>query len=83
MAAKIKKSETLHETETNESNPKFIEMQRQMQCLTTVRLTIFQYRKACDTLNNHNYNESTEITEQNSKITFPSPQAPSPCKYRL
>ena len=56
---KKKKSETtLQQTEMDKSHPKFIEMQKLIQCLTT--------HVTCNTLSNRSDNESTKIAEQNS-----------------
>ena len=50
MEVKKKKSETtLRHTETNESHPKFMEIQKQIQCLTTET----KHLKTCNTLSNH------------------------------
>ena len=78
MEVKKKKSETtLQQTETNESHPKFIEMQKQIQSLTTE----IKLLKTCNTLSNHNNNKSTEITEQNPKTTPFLLQPPSHGKH--
>ena len=80
MEIKKKKSKTtLQQTETNESHPKFIEMQKQIQCLTTE----IKHLKTCNTLSNCNDNKLSEITEQNLKATPFLPQPPSPGKYRI
>ena len=48
---------------TNESHPKFIDRQNQIQCLATE----IKHMKTCNTLCNCNKNKSTEIAEQNPK----------------
>ena len=59
-----KKSETtLQQTEMYESHPKFIEMQKQIQCLTAE----IKQQKACNALSNRSDNKLTEIAEQNSE----------------
>ena len=68
MEVKKKKSEiTLHQTETNESHSKFVEMQNQIQCLTTE----IKHLKTCSTLFNRYASESAEIAEQNPETAAP------------
>ena len=61
MKEKKKKPETtLQQTEIDESHPKFIEMQKQIQCLTTEIKDL----KTCNTLSSGSDDKSTETAEQ-------------------
>ena len=60
----------------DKSRPRFIEMQKQIQCLAKE----IKHLKTCITLSNSSDNESTEIAETLRQQLF-LPQPPSPGKY--
>ena len=54
----------MQQTGTNKLHPKFIEIQKQMQCL----IIEIKHLKTCNTSSKQNDNESTEIAQQNPEI---------------